>query len=263
MPDLFRIGDFWYLLTTEYSDKSKTVYRVSKTLDGPWIAPLDDAFDGSAYYAARSCSDGNKRYLFGWVPTKENQNDLAEWQWGGALVVHEIYQRIDCTLGTRLPEKVAQAFSQKKHLLSNSSTLDSQDGCAELRLARDTGNFFLFRMNIIFSPDTRLFGLKFFEDEETGEAYEFTFYIGERRVLFDKTPNLRYFHCMNKGLERPLSIAAECSYEIQVVVDDSIATLYVNGVALNTRMYNKVGRALTIFVADGKLEVSNASLETI
>ena len=85
MPDLFRIGDFWYLLTTEYSDKSKTVYRVSKTLDGPWIAPLDDAFDGSAYYAARSCSDGNKRYLFGWVPTKENQNDLAEWQWGVRL----------------------------------------------------------------------------------------------------------------------------------------------------------------------------------
>ena len=118
-------------------------------------------------------------------------------------------------------------------------------------------------MNIIFSSDTKFFSLRFFKDEETGEAYEFTFYIGERRVLFDKTPNLRYFHCMNKGLERPLSIAAECSYEIQVVVDDSIATLYVNGVALNTRMYNKVGRALTIFVADGKLEVSNASLETI
>jgi len=34
MPDLFRIGDWWYLLTTEYSDSSKTVYRRSRSLDG-------------------------------------------------------------------------------------------------------------------------------------------------------------------------------------------------------------------------------------
>ena len=25
MPDIFKIGDMWYLLTTEYSDKSKTI----------------------------------------------------------------------------------------------------------------------------------------------------------------------------------------------------------------------------------------------
>jgi beta-fructofuranosidase len=31
MPDIFKLGDYWYLLTTEYSDKSKIVYRMSKT----------------------------------------------------------------------------------------------------------------------------------------------------------------------------------------------------------------------------------------
>jgi beta-fructofuranosidase len=77
MPDIFRHGDTWYLLITEYSDRSNTVYRMSRSLSGPWTAPPDDAFDGRAYYAARSYSDGNKRYLFGWVPTKEDDNDLA------------------------------------------------------------------------------------------------------------------------------------------------------------------------------------------
>ena len=52
MPDIFQIGDTWYLLTTEYSDKCKTIYRMSKSLQGPWQAPIDDVFDGRAYYAA-------------------------------------------------------------------------------------------------------------------------------------------------------------------------------------------------------------------
>ena len=46
MPDLFKIGDWWYHIVTEYSDRSKMVYRMSKSLEGPWIAPKDDAFDG-------------------------------------------------------------------------------------------------------------------------------------------------------------------------------------------------------------------------
>ncbi|MEZ4583016.1 MAG: family 43 glycosylhydrolase, partial [Caldilineaceae bacterium] len=93
MPDIFQMGDMWYLLTTEYSDRCKTVYRMSASLDGPWRAPADDAFDGRAYYAARSCSDGERRYLFGWVPTKEDDDDRNNWQWGGTLVVHEVTQR--------------------------------------------------------------------------------------------------------------------------------------------------------------------------
>ena len=50
MPDLFQIGDWWYHIVTEYSHRSKMVYRMSKSLSGPWLAPKDDAFDGRAYY---------------------------------------------------------------------------------------------------------------------------------------------------------------------------------------------------------------------
>ena len=34
MPDLFKMGDWWYLLTTEYSERSKTIYRMSRSLKG-------------------------------------------------------------------------------------------------------------------------------------------------------------------------------------------------------------------------------------
>ena len=110
MPDLFRMVDRWYLLTTEYSDRSKTVYRSSESLAGPWTSPVDDAFDGRAYYAARSAADHNHRYLFGWVPTKQGDTDLGAWVWGGTLVVHEVYQRLDRSLGVRIPGTVRAAL---------------------------------------------------------------------------------------------------------------------------------------------------------
>jgi len=262
MPDIFQIGDMWYLLTTEYSDKNKTIYRMSKSLDGPWTAPPDDAFDGRAYYAARSWSDGNKRYLFGWVPTKEGDDDLANWQWGGTLVVHEVYQREDRTLGVKPPDGVAKAFLKKNDLINKPLTLSSQDSCIETYLAQDTGNLFKFSTDVMISADTRSFGIRLFEDEATGEAYEFVFQIVEQRVLFDKTPNLPWFRYMNKGLERPLHLEADQTYHIEIIADDTIATLYVDGIALNTRMYAKVGQALAIYVVDGKLTVENAVLET-
>jgi beta-fructofuranosidase len=43
-------------------------------------------------------------------------------------------------------------------------------------------------------------------------------------------------------------------------VDDTIATLYVDGVALNTRLYAKAGQALAVYVVDGTLTVENAVL---
>jgi beta-fructofuranosidase len=47
-----------------------------------------------------------------------------------------------------------------------------------------------------------------------------------------------------------------------MIVDDTIATLYVEGAALNTRPYAKAGQALAIYVVDGALTVENAVLET-
>ncbi|MBE0696124.1 MAG: family 43 glycosylhydrolase [Anaerolineaceae bacterium] len=262
MPDIFKMGEYWYLLTTEYSDKSKTVYRMSETLNGPWKAPVDDAFDGRAYYAARSYSDGDKRYLFGWVPTKENEDDLYNWQWGGTLVVHEVYQRADGTLGVRIPEGVATAFSQKECLTRSPVTLSAQDSCSEAYLTKNTGDLFKFEANIEFSADTRSFGIRIFEDEATGDAYEFIFQINENRLSFDRTPNLPWFRLMNRGLDRPIRFEPNTKYNLKIIVDETIATIYIDGVALNTRMYSKAGQALAVYVVDGKLTVEDAVIET-
>ena len=80
-------------------------------------------------------------------------------------------------------------------------------------------------------------------------------------MSFDRTPNLPWFRYMNRGLERSLHLAANQRYHIQIIVDDTIATLYVDGVALNTRMYAKAGQALAFYVVNGTLTLDNAILE--
>jgi beta-fructofuranosidase len=261
MPDIFKIGDYWYLLTTEYSDKCKTVYRMSTTLNGPWTAPVDDAFDGRAYYAARSFSDGNKRYLFGWVPTKENEADLAKWQWGGTLVVHEVYQRKDGSLGVKIPEGVYNAFAERESLIAEPIKLSSVDSLLDTYLAKDTGDLFKFETTVTFSEKTRSFGIRLSEDEATGDAYEYIFNVGENRLSFDRRPNFPWFRYQNKGLERPIQLEANKEYNIQIIVDDTIATVYIDGVALNARMYSKAGTSLAMYVVDGDLEIKHAFLE--
>ena len=44
------------------------------------------------------------------------------------------------------------------------------------------------------------------------------------------------------------------------IVDDTIATIYVNGVALNARMYQKPGESLAFNVTDGRLKIKNVTI---
>jgi len=81
-PDLFKIGDWWYLVFSTFSDKFLTHYRMSRSLKGPWTAPQNDTFDGRAFYAAKTFSDGKNRYVFGWNPKRDGDKDGGCWQWG-------------------------------------------------------------------------------------------------------------------------------------------------------------------------------------
>lgn len=255
MPDLFRIGDWWYLIISEYSDRNKTFYRMSHTLEGPWLAPMDDAFDGRAYYAGRTFCLNGQRILFGWVPTKENNSDLGNFQWGGTFVAHEVYQHKDGSLGVKPPDTVWNAFPPGERVPDVSiRTIDCRK---EIILARDCGDLFRFEADVVFKKGTRNFAIKLLENEKTGEGYQFVFAIGENRYYFEKTPNYPWYQCMNIGLERPIIMEADEILHIRLIVDDTIATLYVNDVALNTRMYTTPGECLGVYVTDGALDIKN------
>lgn len=258
MPDVFKMGDWWYLLTTEYSDKSKTVYAMSRDLQGPWIVPDDDAFDGRAYYAARSAADGDRRFLFGWVPTKELDDEKLAWEWGGTLVVHELVQRVDGTLGVKPPQAVLDAFAPASAL--DPVRLESTDAVSSAVLAETSGELFRLDATVRVSPGTKSFSLRLYEDAASGDGYEFRFDIADGALVFDRRPNYPWYRYDNKGLDRPIAFAADTDHRVTVIVDDTIATIYVDGVALNARAYVRPGRSVVASVLRGSLELSNVSI---
>ena len=258
MPDLFYMDGWWYHIITEYSHRSKMVYRMSKSLQGPWLTPKDDAFDGRAYYAGRTFAMDGKRYLLGWVPTKVGDSDKGAFQWAGTFVPHQLYQREDGTLGCAMPDTVRAAFVEGENL--EDVTLAASPARQEKVLREDGGDFFKLELDVSFQEGTSTFGLRFYGNQETGESYQYLFHVGENRVVFEKSPNWPWPDEQNIGQERPIHLEPGKTYHVDLIVDGTIATLYVDGVALNARAYRKFGTAVSAFATDGTVELKNITL---
>lgn len=233
---------------------------MSKSLEGPWIAPKDDAFDGRSYYAGRTFELNGQRILFGWVATKDQDDDDNNFIWAGTFMAHEVYQREDGTLGVRIPETVWNAFDKEEK--TEDFVIDTPTKSTEKVVAKDTGDIFKFEADVEFTEGTRTFGVRFYEDEDKAESYQFVFYVTEDRYVFEKKPNWPWPANQNIGLERPLELVPGKKYNIKMIVDDTIATIYVDGVALNARAYKRPGESLSLFASEGSLKVTNCKVTT-
>ncbi|WP_454299495.1 glycosyl hydrolase family 32 [Salana multivorans] len=262
MPDLYRQDGRWYLLTTEYSSESKTNYRVADSLAGPWLMPFDDAFDGRAYYAARSAGTDDERYLFGWVPTKAGEDDRALWEWGGTLLVHQVRPRADGSLGVSAPAGVLEAFGDGATRLDGPTVISAVDGVAQLDLGPVEESVYRVRAEVSFAPGTRAFGLRFGADAETGESYRYAMWPERRRLTMDRWPSYPWPRYENRGLERPVLVEPSERHVLELLVDGSVACLYLDDVALSTRTYQVPGRGLALDVLEGALEVHSVEVFT-
>lgn len=277
-PDLFRIGDWWYLVYSSYTGRFATFYRMSRSLNGPWLTPREDTFDGRAFYAAKSASDGHRRYLFGWNPTKNDDlfgwnpptsrgRDYHTWDWGGNLIVHEIVQRPDGTLGVKAPDTVDAAFSQPLSLqyraitgewsiADHSLSCDSPYGFAGCTSREKLPEQCKLSAQISFSGETQGVGLMLRTEDTLDEAYYVTLEPQRSRLTFRG----RIMQSEEGGktfpyeveLERPIELVQDRVYEIKVFIDGTICEVYVDEhIALSARMYDIPQGKLGLFVSQG------------
>jgi beta-fructofuranosidase len=270
-PDLFRMGDWWYLIISEFSDTHQTRYRMSRTLAGPWLAPTDDAFDTRAYYAAKTASDGERRLLFGWNPTREGDNDEGRWQWGGNLVVHELVQQPDGTLATKVPHEVATHFATPIpltvepqmgawNIAENSLSVNPVDSFAWCRLGVMPATCRL-DATINFSAESAAFGLVLRADANLDHYYQMRLEPSRQRLLFDRWPRPGDQPFI---LERPLALQAGQPVRLQVFADGTLFEIYVDEkVALSTRGYAHTSGDWGVFVNQGAATFTGLELATL
>ena len=134
-PDIFKMGDYWYLVYSEgyrASWSRKVKYMMAPTFEAlkacfndpgaNW--PKDGhegVLDSRAFYAGKTASNGTDRYIWGWCPYRTgatihdkniNVGAGGEPNWSGALVCHKIIQHADGTLTLGAVPAMAAKYSK-------------------------------------------------------------------------------------------------------------------------------------------------------
>ncbi|WP_108717649.1 glycoside hydrolase [Miniimonas sp. S16] len=240
-PDLFRIGDWYYLVFSEYTTHTATRYVMSRDPDGPWLTPRDNQFDNRAFYAAKSAGpeDGSgPRLLFGWNPTKLEDQDDGEWQWGGCLTVHEIVQREDGTLGTRPPQALLDRFGEPAAAAVD-VVLDATYERRTAVLGRLPAAA-LIEGEVTVGSSTGHAGVLLDTDEEGNGGYFLRFDAERQALQFGKVGGYHSWYVDHfPELDRPLAIQPGRPIPFRIVADGTAVVAYAGDVALSARMYHR------------------------
>jgi beta-fructofuranosidase len=272
-PDHFRMGDWWYLVFSEFTDLVRTRYRMSRSENGPWIIPGKDDFDGHAYYAAKTASDGERRFMFGWNPTRQDSKDNGSWQWGGNLVVHEIHQQENGILSVGVPATVDAAFGSRRSVewvnQSGSMIAEKEEikisspGSYGVATAGKMPAVCKMETTVMFEKNTRACGLMFRVSDDLEKAYYIRMEPGNNKLVFDMWPRDRSEVSQMVELSREVSLDPGVPQQLRVFVDGNKGVAYLNNlVAMNFRCYDLFEGNWGVFVSEGVATFTKTNIFT-
>jgi len=262
-PDLFKIGSWYYLIYSEFSDRRITRYRMAKDLKGPWLSPKDDQFDGRSFYAAKSISDGKNRFLFGWVPTKAGNKDSGAWQWGGNLMAHHLYQKKNGELGEKPVASIQKYFSAKKVYAADEVQVDALGACHFVDLPLQLPESFRVSLDVTFDAHVTRAGISLRHDQKVDDGYVYALDASRQQFMFDRFPNDPWEYTNFVGSSRYYSLKNDTVYHVEVLVEGDVCVAYVNDeLALSSRMYRQGDFPLALFAMDGKAQFKNVVVTT-
>ena len=241
---------------------------MSRELAGPWLAPANDTFDGRAYYAAKTASDGRQRFCFGWLPTRTDERDDGAWNWGDQVVVHQLTQEPDGHLSVRMPQTVAQAFGPAVPLQAESAfgpwrveddVITGGDvGQASVLLLGDLPTTYLVEAECTIGAGTASAGLLLRADGALDHYYALCLEPGAQRIVWDRWPRPGDQAFM---IERPLAIGASEPVRLRLLVDGTCVVAYADEkVALSCRMYDHPAGEVGLFVHEGQAQFRQVSV---
>lgn len=269
-PDLFKIGDWWYLIFSEFTDKVCTRYRMSENPDGPWITPAVDTFDNRSFYAAKTASDGEKRYLFGWNPIRYEEKDYAPWQWGGTVIVHELVQNADGTLAVKCPDNVKNQYDKEMIVKEFCRTGEVREKDGEYFIGKN-GVFSTLSLNVMpencrievkFRCNTyKDFGMTLRMNDDFTQGYYVKFEPMFNRLCIDRTQRPTGDTQYMVESERYCPIDADKWHTMTAIVEGSVLEVYVDDkVAMSARMFDYKQGRLGFYSADGTIEIKDVKI---
>lgn len=281
-PDVFKMGDWWYLVYSDMSKWSRKVqYFKGRTLDelrkssDPLAFPdsKEGVLDSRAFYAGKTASDGTDRYIWGWCPTRPGNDNTDvgadnEPEWAGNLVAHKIVQHQDGTISFGLVDGI----SQKYNVESAVKVMEKSDGVSvnNSNYTLNDNSYILFnRLNahnkISFTVKTASnadkFGFSFVRGTDSEKYYTIV-------VSPEDNNNKRKINFEEEGEAGKGFIAgidgylfdtpADNVYNVTIFTDNSVCVVYINdNVAYTNRIYGIQKNPWSINSYSGTVDVSN------
>lgn len=269
-PDLFKMNDMYYLI---FSWNNVTYYRMAESMNGPWIKPENDTFDGVAFYAAKTVEYQGKRYLFGFVDRKKAENDFLGYTWAGSVCPYELVQHEDGTLGAKMPSQYKEKhFTNKKEWNIVDSDGNVEQDNSNIKMTANEGTSYV---NFDVLPESMLVSctVKFNNVTENAKA---GFLFGIEENALESYPISLDFHnnilCYDGYLEsfdkvsdirnqQRFDFETNQEYKLNLVVEDEVIVLYMDDKrVLSNRIYDAVGKKWGMFAHGAEIEFSDITV---
>lgn len=246
-PDLFQMGDKWYLT---YSWECVTFYAMADSMNGPFTAPFDNILDGTGFvfYAAKTGLLNGNRYLCGWVGRSGvYEGDSGMYNWAGNMVNHQLVQHEDGTLGVREPESLANYFTADKEVVVRSTegdakaengtyTLNGTDGVALVDFGVRTGTM-MMEFDVTFNGGVA--GVAVGGIGEYGYS-GLCLDANRYQVHYEGIPVDKVDSWDTVSYTR-FDFSKSDTHHVKLVCENEIVIVYIDNVkALSTRMYESV-----------------------
>ena len=284
-PDIFKMGDWWYLV---YSEKHAAVRKVQyfkgKTLNelkactandaGKWPDSHEGFLDSRGFYAGKTATDGTQRYIWGWCPTLPGEDNTAvgaypnEPEWAGNMVMQQIVQHSDGTLTLGEVKGIADKYKsvrEVKVMTKSDSGVNENNTSYTL-----TGNSYLLfnrlgkHNKIAFTVKTNgnedKFGVSLVRGSDSDRYYSMIVNpegVSNRKINFEQegTAGKGFIEGIDGYI---FSRPTDNTYHVTIYTDNSICVMYINDNCNYTnRIYGIQKNCWSINCYSGTISVSD------
>lgn len=272
-PNVFKMGDWWYLVYSELHQEIRRVqYFKARTFEGlaactandnpVWPDNHEGYLDSRGFYAGKTASDGTNRYLWGWCPTRRDNNNTAvnndngEPDWAGSIVAHRLIQHADGSLTLGEIESVHNWFNDDVPVSATSASLGEG---ASLDLPALSDKVHLSFTVTASSAQTK-FGVSLARESWSNRYYSIIINPeanNRAKVNFEQEgPDAMGFIPYIDGYF--FSQPADRVYHIDIYIDRSVLVLYINDqVCYTNRIYGLQNKPWTIRCYNGAIQLSD------
>ncbi len=265
-PDLFKMGDWWYLVYSEQHDAVRRVqYFKGRTLDelkactandaGLWPDSKEGFLDSRGFYAGKTATDGTDRYIWGWCATRAGSNNTGNADWAGNLVAHKVVQNPDGTITLGEIPAIASLFAQQE--AQADFTLTGEEYKLMPRLGTENRISFQLKTS---SPWDK-FGVSFARGSDSEKYYSIIVNPENetvRKINYEEEGGMGFVPNTDGYV---FNTPIDGVYNITIITDNSVMTMYVNEtVAYTTRVYGTARNCWSINSYGGTIEISNLKI---